>query len=249
MTHTSSSIARVLDHAILQPLATDAAMRAELEGLRAFALASVCIKPYAVPLAVETLRGTQIGVGTVIGFPHGSALPEVKALETRRALEAGASEADMVINIGKALSDDWTFVREDISAVLEVTRAHGAVLKVIFETGILPDDAVKIRLCEICSQLGVEFVKTSTGFGFLKSPDGHFASTGATPHDLKLMRKHCVPQVGVKASGGMRSLDDVLMALDLGVTRIGTTSTHAILSQARQKFEGGAQASESGADY
>lgn len=243
------AVARLLDHAILQPTQTDAQMRAELESLRPFALASVCIKPYAIPLAVEVLQGTSIGIGTVIGFPHGSNLPQVKALETRLAFEQGACEVDMVINIGEALSENFDAVRADIDAVLKVTREHDGLLKVIFETGLLPDDATKIRLCGICSELGVDFVKTSTGFGYVKGADGSSASTGATLPDLKLMRAHCAPNIGVKASGGMRSLDAVLDAVAVGVTRIGTTSTAAILSQARERFEGGESAQTSSADY
>ncbi len=243
-------IARLLDHAILQPLSSDEAMQNELVSLRDFPLASVCIKPYAVALAARELRGTPIGIGTVIGFPHGSALPEVKALETERALQDGAVEADMVINIGKAQSGDWDYIREDIGAVLQVVRTHGGLLKVIFESGIIESDAVKIRLCEICSELGVDFVKTSTGYGYTKGADGLMSAPGASDHDLRLMRAHCAPSVGVKASGGMRSLDDVLRVIEIGVTRIGTSSTFAILSQARERFSGESGAAiDSKADY
>ena len=244
-----AAVARLLDHAILQPTQTEAQMRAELQSLQKFPLASVCIKPYAVPLAVEVLRDTSIGIGTVIGFPHGSALPEVKALEARLAFEQGAREVDMVINIGQAVGGDWDDVRADIAAVQDVTAAHNGLLKVIFETGLLPDDATKIRLCEICSEIGVAYVKTSTGFGTIKQSDGTLVATGATMPDLRLMREHCAPGVGVKASGGMRSLASVEEAFAIGATRIGTTSTLAILDQAREKFEGGDAAAQSSADY
>jgi deoxyribose-phosphate aldolase len=179
-------------------------------------------------MAVEILADTAIRTGTVIGFPHGSSLPAVKAAEARRAFADGARDVDMVLNVGKALSGDWGFVRDDVRAVLDVTREYGGVIKVIFETDYLIDDAAKIRLCEICSELRVDFVKTSTGFGFAKRPDGSFATRGATDHDLVLMRRHSAACVGVKASGGIRTLDDILRVLKLGVTRIGTSSTLAI---------------------
>lgn len=243
-----AEIASLLDHAILLPTATASAMRSEIEGLLAYPLASVCIKPCAIPLAVEMLAGSSIKVCTVVGFPHGANHPSVKRLETEIALEQGAVEIDMVANYGAALGGEWDVVRKDIQAVLEPVRARGAMLKVIFESGVISDDATKIRLCQICSELGVDYVKTSTGFGYVKQPDGSSLSTGATDHDLKLMREHCSPAVGVKASGGMRSLDDVLRVLPLGVTRIGTTSSHAILSQLQaRRGEGAATLSTS--DY
>jgi deoxyribose-phosphate aldolase len=229
---TAEQLARMLDHAILQPTFTDAQMRAELEGLKGYRIATVCIKPYAVPLAAEVLAGTEIGVGTVIGFPHGSPRPDTKAAETERAFDDGAAEVDMVVNVGKVLSEDWAFVREDIGAVRDVTRRRGGLLKVIFETDFLPDDAHKITLCEVCSELNVDYVKTSTGFGFSKGTDGGYSYKGATEHDIALMRRHCVPSVGVKASGGVRSLADALKFVRLGATRLGTTSTHAILKAA-----------------
>lgn len=228
--------AALLDHAILLPTATEELMQAEMKSLLEYPLASICIKPCAVPLAGKILRGSNIAVCTVVGFPHGSNHPSVKALETKIAIEQGAREIDMVANYGAAIGGEWDVVVEDIGTVLEVVRAHSALLKVIFESGVLPSDDVKIGLCKVCSDLGVDFVKTSTGFGFVKQPDGSSISTGATDHDLILMRKHCSPSVAVKASGGMRSLEDVLRVLPLGVTRIGTTSTHAIMSQIRARL-------------
>lgn len=226
------AIARMLDHAVLLPTLTDGQMRDELISVRPYPLASVCIKPYAVRLACEVLEGTAIGVGTVIGFPHGAARPVVKAFEAEQAFRDGAGEVDMVANIGKVLGEDWAFVRDDIRAVLEAARAHDGLLKVIFETDLLPDDRTKIALCEICTELGVDFVKTSTGFGFVKGPDGHLASAGATAHDVALMRRHCGPNVGVKASGGIRTLQDAWRFVALGATRLGTSSTRAILAPA-----------------
>jgi deoxyribose-phosphate aldolase len=227
-TLTPAKVVSICDHAILHPQLTDAQILADLDAIKSLPLASVCIKPYAVAVARRTLAETKIGIGTVIGFPHGSPVPAAKALETEQAFRDGATEADMVINVGKALSHDWAYCRADISAVLEVVRRHGGVIKVIFETDYLTDDAAKIRLCEICTELGVDYVKTSTGFGFAKQPDGSFQARGAQDADLKLMRKHAGPNVGVKASGGVRTLQDAARVIALGVTRIGTSSSVAM---------------------
>jgi deoxyribose-phosphate aldolase len=233
---TPDAIVGMIDHALLHPTLTDAQMRAELAAVSRLKLASVCIKPYAVPLAVEVLGTTGIATGTVIGFPHGSPASAVKAAEARQAFADGAREVDMVVNVGKVLGGDWAFVRDDVRAVLEVAREHDGMIKVIFETDYLIDTAAKIRLCEICSELKVDFVKTSTGFGFVKQVDGAFVARGATDDDLVLMRRHCPPSVGVKASGGIRTLNDVLRVLRLGVTRIGTSSTQAIYKAAVEKL-------------
>ncbi len=243
---TPDAIVAMFDHAILHPTLTDADMRRELEAIRAYPIASVCIKPYAVRLAVEALLGTEIAVGTVIGFPHGSALPLVKAAEAEQAFLDGVTDVDMVVNVGKVLSGDWDYVRRDIGAVLEVARRHKGILKVIFETDYYTDDAPKVKLCEICGELKVDFVKTSTGFGFVKRADGTFGYTGATVHDIELMRKHCPPEVGIKPSGGIRSLDDVLKYVALGATRLGTSSTVQVYQQAKERF-GGSSASDAAA--
>ncbi len=244
-TPTPDAILGMIDHALLHPTLTDAQIRAELALLSKHKLASVCIKPYAVPMAVEMLAGTETRTGTVIGFPHGSPVPSLKAAEARQAFADGAHDVDMVVNVGKVLSGDWAFVRDDVQSVLEVTRERGGVIKVIFETDYLTEDADKIRLCEICSELGVDFVKTSTGFGFVKQADGGFSTRGARDADLILMRRHCPPSVGVKASGGIRTLDDVLRVIRLGVTRIGTSSTLAIYKSAVEKMGGSAVIAES----
>jgi deoxyribose-phosphate aldolase len=248
---TPEAIAAVCDHAILQPSFTDAEMRQQLETLRGYPVASVCIKPYAVPLAVEVLKGSGIPVGTVIGFPHGSALPEIKAAEAELAFRQGCKDVDMVINVGKALSKDWAYVREDIAAVLAVTRKHSGILKVIFETDFIPQDEIKIRLCEICSELKVDFVKTSTGYGYVKSPDfgGHYNYRGATEHDIKLMKQHTTPGMGIKPSGGIRTLDEVLKFLSLGATRIGTGSTFAIYADAVKRWGGTAKSAVESRGY
>ncbi len=241
---TVNDIASTFDHSLLAPTLTDAAMRKDLESVRSYPLASVCIKPYAVPLAAEALAKTEIATCTVIGFPHGSNLPEIKAAEARVAFAQGATEMDMVVNVGKVLSEDWDYVREDIRAVLEVVRNNSGILKVIFETDYVTADRAKIRLCEICSDLKADFVKTSTGFGFVKGADGGHRYTGATEHDLRLMRDHCDPTVGLKASGGVRSLEMVLKCIELGCTRIGVSATKALLAEAEKGGFAGKVANE-----
>ena len=233
-------IARLLDHALLHPTMTPADMKAALEGLKDWPLASVCIKPSAVALCKAVLDSGEGGVatGTVIGFPAGSNRPDVKAFETQRAIADGAGEVDMVVNVGAVLGGEWDAVRDDIAAVLEAVRDGGALLKVIFETDYVTAEADKVRLCEVCTELGVDFVKTSTGFGFTKQPGGGMGYTGATEADLKLMRKHSGDAVGVKASGGVRTVDDCLMCIAAGCTRIGTGSSEAILKEAVQRYGG-----------
>ena len=242
---TWQDVARTLDHALLHPTLTDEQMRRSLAGLAKLPIASVCIKPAAVALCRDALAGSGVATGTVIGFPHGANRPDVKAFEASRAIADGAVELDMVANVGAATGGDWAAARDDIAAVLKAARDGGARLKVIFETDLLTDDAAKIRLCEICTDLGVDWVKTSTGFGFVKGPTG-YSYTGATEHEVRLMREHSGPSVGVKASGGVRSLDDALKFLALGCSRLGTTSTAAILAQAHAKFGGDAPPGLSG---
>jgi deoxyribose-phosphate aldolase len=169
-------------------------------------------------------------VGTVIGFPHGSTTTQAKCHETRIACQQGAREVDMVVNVGKVLGEDWSFVEADIRAVVEAAHECGALAKVIFENEYLPSDSLKIELCRICSRVGADFVKTSTGFGFVSGPGGIVPPVGATDHDLKLMRAHADPRVGVKASGGVRTYQDALRVVALGATRIGTSSTAAIVA-------------------
>ncbi len=230
------SLAKMIDHSLLHPTMTDAELRRECAVARKYDVASVCIKPYAIPLAVEELQGSEVKVGAVIGFPHGNSATEVKVFETERACEAGAVEIDMVANAGKVLGGDWDYVRQDIGAVLDACKRHGAVLKVIFENDFLPRDEEKIRLCEICSELGVHYVKTSSGYGMVKGPDGKYSYAGATDHDLKLMRAHCPPEVKIKAAGGVRTLDDLLRVRALGVDRVGATATAAMLDAAAERF-------------
>ena len=231
-------LAKMIDHSLLHPTLTDDDLRKGCEIAKKYNVASVCIKPYAVKLAVESLQGSDVLVGTVIGFPHGNSTTAIKVAETIQACKDGAVEIDMVINIGKALQEDWEFVKADIKEVCDATHLHGAILKVIFENDFLPEDRIKIKLCEICSEIGVDYVKTSTGYGMVKGEDGKYSYKGATHHDLKLMRKHSSHSVKIKAAGGVRTLKDMLSVKALGVTRIGASATVKMLEEAKATFGG-----------
>jgi deoxyribose-phosphate aldolase len=229
-------IAKMIDHSLLHPTLNDTQLKAGCELAKKYRVAAVCIKPYAVRLAAKILKGSDVRVGAVVGFPHGDSATEVKVFETEQVCRDGAVEVDMVVNIGKVLSEDWEYVEKEIKAVWETCHKHDAILKVIYENDFLPADKYKIKLCEICTQLKVEFVKTSTGYGFVQGADGKYSYKGATDHDLKLMRKYSAPEVKVKAAGGVRTLDDLLRVRSLGATRIGASATAAILEEAKKRF-------------
>ena len=229
-------IAKMIDHALLHPTLTDVELRAGCELVLAHNVASICVKPYAIRSTTEFLAGSTMRVGTVIGFPHGNSATRIKVAETEQACRDGAVEIDMVVNIGKVLSDDWAYVRAEIQAVHAVCRTYKALLKVIFENDFLPDNAHKIKLCQICTDVGVEFVKTSTGFGFVKGKDGKYTYEGATLEDLRLMLDHVGPHVRVKASGGIRTLEELLLVREMGVSRVGTSSTASIMAEAYHRF-------------
>ncbi|MCU0450939.1 MAG: deoxyribose-phosphate aldolase [Bernardetiaceae bacterium] len=235
MEATVHELAKMIDHSLLHPTMTDAELKAGCELARKYDVASVCIKPYAVPEAAQWLKGSEVLVCTVIGFPHGNSTTAIKVAETVRACQDGATEIDMVVNVGKVLGGDWAFVQAEIAQIQAACAQHGAILKVIFENDYLPEDSYKIRLCEICSEVGVAFVKTSTGYGFVKGADGQYNYKGATDHDLALMRRHSAPAVQIKAAGGVRTLDDLLKVRRLGVTRIGATATAVMLEEAKKR--------------
>ncbi len=245
---TVKELAKMIDHSLLHPTMTDAILKQECEVAKKYDVASVCIKPYAVKDAVTWLQGTDVLVGTVIGFPHGNSTIEIKVKETEQAIADGAKEIDMVVNIGKVLGENWDYVKNEIDEINRVTVKGGAILKVIFENDYLTEDKYKIKLCEICSEIRTAFVKTSTGYGFVKVDDGKYSYAGATEYDLKLMRKHSHPDVQVKAAGGVRTLDDLLKVRDLGVTRVGATATSVILEAAMERFEGKKGADTSGSE-
>ncbi len=226
------SLVEMIDHALLHPTQTDEDLRAGCELAKHLGVASVCVKPYAVSLAMQVLDGSGVAVGTVIGFPHGSNLTEMKVVETRFACQQGASEVDVVVNVGKVLSEDWEYVEAEIRAVVDVAHSFAAITKVIFENDYLEDDRLKIKLCEICRRVGAEFVKTSTGFGFVKQPSGDYNYRGATEHDVRLMCEHAGDDMQVKASGGIRSFEDARKMVALGVKRLGTSGSAAIAAGA-----------------
>lgn len=230
---TVAEIAKMIDHSLLHPTMTDTDLKRECEIAKEYDVASVCIKPYAVKMAVELLKDSNVLVGTVIGFPHGNSATTIKVLETEQACKDGAVEIDMVVNIGKVLSEDWEYIENEIQAIQTVVASYNATLKVIFENDFLPEDKFIIRLCEICSKVGVGFVKTSTGYGFSKGADGKYSYEGATEHDVKLMRKHSDSSVEVKAAGGIRTWEDSIRFRSYGVTRIGASATEKILTKGK----------------
>lgn len=231
MNPTFRDLAKMIDHSLLHPTMTDEQVRAGCELSRRFGVASACVKPYSVPLAAGIFAGSDVLVCAVAGFPHGNNHTGIKIAEAKRAISEGATEIDVVVNNGKVLGGAWNDVTAEIKAVNDAVVAAGAILKVIFETDYLKNEHI-VRLCEICSEQRVAFVKTSTGYGFVKQADGSYNYKGATEEHLKLMRQHCPPNVQIKAAGGVRSLDDMLKVRAWGVTRIGATATESILRDA-----------------
>lgn len=232
----TEELAKMIDHSILHPTMTDANLERECKVAAKYNVASVCVKPYMVKEAAGYLSGTDVLTGCVIGFPAGNSTTEVKVFETEVACRDGAVEIDMVINIGKALSGDWTYIEKEISAVTDACHRHGAIVKVIFETDYITREEDKIRLCEICTAAGADYVKTSSGFGFVREPDGKFSYRGATIPDLELMRNHSGPNVKVKAAGGVRTLEQLLAVKAAGCTRCGATATETIMEDAKRRF-------------
>lgn len=228
------TLAKMIDHSLLHPTMTDTDILKGCDLSRRYDVATVCVKPYAVEMCKDALAGSDVGICSVIGFPHGSSTTALKVAETEQAIRDGATEIDMVINIGKALGGNWNFVAADIDAVNQACISQGALLKVIFETDYLQDEDI-IRLCRICSEVRAAFVKTSTGYGFVKQPNGDYNYKGATDHVLILMRQYAAPDVQIKAAGGVRTLDDLLRVRNLGATRIGATATEAMMEDAKRR--------------
>jgi deoxyribose-phosphate aldolase len=242
MKYTCEQLAKMIDHSLLHPTMTDQELEGGCRLAAKYGVASVCIKPYAVKRAVELLQGSGVLVGAVIGFPHGNSCTESKRYETELACKDGAAEIDMVINIGKALSGDWDYVERDVKAICDEAHKRGAKVKVIFENDYLTkgganlsSDDFKRKLCQICERAGADWVKTSTGYGFVKQPDGSYNYKGATEHDLALMRASCSPKVQVKAAGGVRDLDGLIKVRDLGGSRCGATATAAMMDEYRKR--------------
>ena len=214
-------VAALIDHTLLQPEATRADILHLCDEARQYGFASVCVNPYWVPRAAERLRGTRVSVATVVGFPLGATLPAVKRQEAARAIHVGAQEIDMVINVGALRSGDLESVQLDIAGVVEVSHAAGAPVKVILETALL-DDEQKVAGCLLAQAAGADFVKTSTGFG----------PGGATVYDVELMRFVVGQSLGVKAAGGIRTLEDIARMVSAGATRIGASASVKILEEA-----------------
>jgi deoxyribose-phosphate aldolase len=233
-TVTLAALAKMIDHSLLHPTMTDADIVKGCELAKKHHVATACIKPYCVSWVRDLLSDSGVGVCPVIAFPHGNSKTAIKVKEAEMAALDGGSEIDMVVNIGKVLGGDWDYVSAEIKAINEAVISHGAILKVIFENDYLEDGHI-VRLCEICSRHGVAFVKTSTGYGFVKQANGMYSYKGATDHHLQLMRKHSAPAVQIKAAGGVRTLDDLLRVRELGVARAGATATEAILGEAERR--------------
>ncbi len=229
-------IMKMVDHSLLGPGLTDEQLKEGCATAAKYHTASVCVKPYHVRQAAEYLKGSDVAVGAVIGFPHGNSTTAIKVAEAKQVLADGAVEVDMVVNIGKVLSEDWDYVRQEIKTLTDLTHLNGAILKVIFENDLLPEDQFKIKLCEICSEVGADFVKTSTGYNYVKGPDGQYNYQGATLSDLQLMRDHSAPGVQVKAAGKSGTLETVLKIREIGVTRTGTAQTAQLYEDAVAKF-------------
>ncbi|HKQ79934.1 MAG TPA: deoxyribose-phosphate aldolase [Blastocatellia bacterium] len=215
----------MIDHSLLNPALTADELEQGCSIARRYAVASACILPYYLKRCAEILAGSGVKASTTIGFPHGGHTTKIKVAEAVQALDDGGEELDMVVNISKALSGDWSYVRADLKAVIDIAHERGGKVKVIFENSYLRDEH-KVRLCEICGELDADWVKTSTGY----------ASSGATDEDLILMRKHSPPRVQVKAAGGVRTLDRLLEVRALGVTRAGATQTVAMLEDCRRRL-------------
>ena len=226
-TLTEREIAKTIDHSLLRPELDDAFVEAGCRLAAEYDVASVCVRPVDVRRAVAILDGTDVKVGTVIGFPHGSSTTATKVFEAHGALDDGAVELDMVIDIGALKSGRDRDVQADVTAVVEAAHAGGAIVKVIFENAYLTPDEI-VRACHATEAAGAEFVKTSTGF----------APSGATHEDLALMRRSVSDHIGVKAAGGVRSLDALIDVMNLGVTRVGATATKTIIDDFRARKAG-----------
>jgi len=230
-------IMKMVDHSLLGPALTDQQLIEGCELAAKYHTASVCVKPYHVKLASDCLKDSDVVVGGVIGFPHGNSTTTIKVAETTQIIEDGAVEVDMVINVGKVLSGDWDYVRSEISVIRQITKNNSTLLKVIFENDLLPENEHKIRLCQICTEIGVDFVKTSTGYNYVKGSDGKYSYKGATMRDLQLMVEYTSPPVQVKAAGHSGTFDMVLELRKLGVTRTGTGQTVQLYQDAVKYFE------------
>jgi deoxyribose-phosphate aldolase len=224
--YTYEALAKMIDHSLLNPALTVAELEEGCALAVRYNVASVCIMPYYTRRCAELLAASTVQPSTTVGFPHGGQHTSIKVAEAEKAIEDGATELDAVVNISQARSGNWKYVAGEIQQLASECHASGAKIKVIFENAY-HDEAAKIRLCEICADAGADWVKTSTGY----------AATGATIEDLKLMRKHSPPHIQVKAAGGIRDLDTLLIVKEIGVTRVGATRTAAILDEYQRRLD------------
>jgi len=236
-TITLKQLAKTIDHSLLKPELTEADVIVGCELAKKYDVASVCVKPFYVKLSAELLKGTDVAVGTVIGFPHGNSTLEIKVAEAKRAVEDGATEVDMVINIGEMRSGHYDYIREEIKSVVEAVKGK-ALVKVILENAYLTKEEIAIG-SKLTEEGGADFVKTSTGY----------APTGATVEDLQLMRKSVSDKVQVKAAQGVRTLESILQVIDAGATRVGATATAKILDDFANNRSSGEDDNASGSDY
>jgi deoxyribose-phosphate aldolase len=222
---TYDAIAKRIDHSLLPPTLSSSELEDGCRLAARYGVASVCIKPYAVALAARVLNGSGVAVGTTVGFPHGGHSTAVKAFEAERAMADGATELDMVINIGQAIGGDWDSVSAEVAQITRAAHDSGAIVKVIFENCYL-NEVQKVRLCRICGEVGADYIKTSTGFG----------TGGSVADDLRLMRSSAPPHVKLKAAGGIRTLDGMIEAVKLGCDRIGASKTAEILDELKSRL-------------
>ncbi|MDA7503476.1 deoxyribose-phosphate aldolase [bacterium] len=226
MDYTYQDVAKMIDHSLLNPTLTTTDLEEGIQLALAYDVASVCILTYYMKKCSELLKGSTVKASTTIGFPHGGHTTEIKIAEAKKAIADGCQELDMVVNISQVLSGNWEYVEAEVKAIVDIAHAAGQKVKVIFENAYLNDDQ-KIKLCEICTNVNADWVKTSTGY----SP------SGATHEDLKLMRKYSGEHVQVKAAGGIRDLDALLAIRELGITRCGASRTKDMLDEARDRLD------------
>lgn len=225
MEYSYLDIAKMIDHSLLKPTLTTEELEAGCQLALAYDVASVCIMPFYLKRCAELLKDSTVKASTTVGFPHGGHTTHVKRAEAERAIAEGCEELDMVVNISRVLSGEWQAVADEIEAITNIAHQAGQKIKVIFENCYL-EETHKIELCRICGELGVDWVKTSTGYG----------TGGATLEDLQLMRAQCPPEVQVKAAGGVRTLDQLLEVRALGVSRVGASATQSILDNCRARL-------------
>ncbi|MEL6899094.1 MAG: deoxyribose-phosphate aldolase, partial [Planctomycetota bacterium] len=214
-----SDLSKMIDHSLLPPTMTQQQLDAGIQLAIAFDVASICIMPYYLRRCADMLKGTTVAASTTIGFPHGGHTSAMKVAEAKAAIDDGCQELDMVVNLSAVLSGQWDYVSQDIAGVVQIAHDAGQKVKVIFENCYLENEH-KIRLCEICTELKADWVKTSTGYG----------TSGATAEDLQLMCTHSGDAVQVKAAGGVRDLETLLAFRKIGVTRCGASRTGDILN-------------------